>query len=86
MKIEITDYNVDDPDQGYYVVGVDAEQRGETYYDEKYPYLTAWCLQTFGPEDFWGSDPVSGWKRMGNQYYFTKEEMRTIFLLICTEF
>ena len=81
MKIEVEDFNIDDPNQCYYVVGVDAECTGETYYDEQHPDLSKWCLQTFGAEDFWGSNPVTGWKRLGNKYYFTKAEMRSVFLL-----
>lgn len=43
--------------------------------------LEDWCESVFGEQDIWGSEPVSGWKRMRNTFYFTREELRDMFVL-----
>lgn len=40
-----------------------------------------WCEQTFGASDLWGEEPVNGWKRMRNKYFFTEEKKREWFVL-----
>ena len=81
MNIDIEDFNIEDPDQGYYVAAINEETSNQNYWDELYPEITAWLVETFGDEDFWGSEPVNGWKRMANKYYFTTEDKRNLFLL-----
>ena len=46
-----------------------------------YPHIDQWCEEIFGPQDIWGGDPITGWKRMYSRYYFTKEEMLSAFIL-----
>ena len=46
-----------------------------------YTEIDDWCTRTFGPQDMWGEEPVSGWKKMRNKYYFTKDSQRAFFIL-----
>jgi hypothetical protein len=46
-----------------------------------YPEIDTWCGETFGDQDYWGEDPVTGWKRMRNKYYFTDDRKLTLFVL-----
>lgn len=41
----------------------------------------AWCEQVFGASDLWGEEPVNGWKRMRNKYFFTEEKQCEWFML-----
>lgn len=57
-------------------------------YDKTDPYchipmapIEDWCEDVFGEQDIWGSDPVTGWKRMRNVFYFTQESARDMFVL-----
>ena len=43
--------------------------------------IDKWCADSFGEQDVWGSDPVNGWKRLRNKYFFTKEDMCSMFML-----
>jgi hypothetical protein len=61
---------------GYFVAQVTLDVN-EVYLDD----VDAWCEQTFGPQDVWGSAPVTGWKRMFWKYCFTDEEMLSMFVL-----
>jgi hypothetical protein len=45
------------------------------------PRIDEWCEQTFGAQDIWGEDPVTGWKRMRNKYFFTDEAKLNWFIL-----
>jgi hypothetical protein len=53
----------------------------DTWYHDEYLDVDAWCEQTFGPQDIWGSEPVSGWKRMRNRYYFVDENKLSWFMV-----
>ena len=46
-----------------------------------FPEIEDWCTDSFGDQDIWGENPISGWKRMINRYFFTKEDMCSIFIL-----
>ena len=46
-----------------------------------FPEIYTWCNATFGKEDMWGAQPITGWKRMRNTYFFTSEEMMCMFKL-----
>jgi len=48
---------------------------------EWYPEIDEWCENTFGPQDFWGEEPVNGWKRMRNKYVFTYKDQLTCFVI-----
>lgn len=51
------------------------------WYHHHYKDTDDWCEKTFGPGDIWGEEPVTGWKRMRNKYFFTKESLRSWFVL-----
>lgn len=40
-----------------------------------------WCTESFGDSDIWGTEPVTGWKRMRNKYYFTEEKQLNWFVI-----
>jgi hypothetical protein len=44
-----------------------------TWGKDWYPDIDRWCEETFGVSDIWGENPVNGWKRMRNKYFFTDE-------------
>jgi hypothetical protein len=46
-----------------------------------YPDIDTWCGETFGAGDLWGENPVNGWKRMRNKYFFTDEAKLALFVL-----
>lgn len=46
-----------------------------------FPEIDEWCENTFGPQDLWGEEPVSGWKRMRTKYVFVKEDQLSWFLI-----
>lgn len=48
---------------------------------EWFPEIDKWCNDSFGKQDMWGADPESGWKRMRNKYFFTAQDMCTMFVL-----
>lgn len=80
MKLEIVDY-VNGP---YRIVELEEPEWVSSinpwhHYD--YKDVNAWCEQTFGPQDAWGAEPVSGWKSMRNRYYFVGEDKLNWFLL-----
>ena len=51
-----------------------------TWGEDWYPDIDAWCEETFGASDIWGENPVSGWKRMTNKYFFTDPAKRDWFI------
>ena len=65
----------------HYVAELRDYTDAETRYGDTHPKITEWCTQTFGTEDCWGADPISGWKRMTNRYYFTDEQNLELFVL-----
>lgn len=68
MKLEI----VETHGSGYYIVELE-EPKGDgcsPWYHDEYLDVDIWCEQTYGPQDVWGSEIVSGWKRMSNRYFF----------------
>ena len=50
-------------------------------YDHSFQDVDAWCTATFGEQDLWGEDPVTGWKRMRNTYYFTDKSKKDWFVV-----
>lgn len=80
MKIEISDLN--GGNGGYYIAELE-EPEGEVniWGHGWYPEIDEWCTLTLGEEDYWGADPVNGWKRMRNKYYFTDKEKLSWFVI-----
>ncbi len=48
---------------------------------EWYPDIADWCERTFGHQDLWGEEPVTGWKRMRTKYCFVEKDKLTLFLI-----
>jgi hypothetical protein len=48
---------------------------------EWFSEIDQWCNDSFGEQDVWGQNPVSGWKRMRHKYFFTKEDMCSMFMI-----
>ena len=46
-----------------------------------FPEIDQWCIDSFGEQDIWGEEPVNGWKRMRNKWYFIDESMLSMFML-----
>lgn len=46
-----------------------------------YPDIDAWCEEAFGPGDLWGEEPVTGWKRMRNKFFFVSNDELALFVL-----
>lgn len=72
MDYHIAELTEPDPDVNYNV---------DLFGDTWYPDVDKWCEQTFGPTDIWGENPVNGWKRMQNKYFFTSESLLNMFVL-----
>lgn len=69
---------------GYYIAELDElevidpiDAWGHQWYTE----ADAWCNESFGYSDLWGEEPVNGWKRMRNKYFFISKEERALFVL-----
>lgn len=69
---------------GYHIAELDEKEVtdpidnwGHTWY----PEADQWCTKTFGETDLWGENPVNGWKRMRNKYFFSEEKLLTLFVL-----
>jgi hypothetical protein len=73
-----------DPGMEYFILELDDENifdDSDKWGHDLYPEQIEWCRVTYGSEDFWGEPVVNGWKRMRNKFYFTKEDMRSLFIL-----
>jgi hypothetical protein len=70
---------------GYYIAEVEEPSPGiiakEPYGLNWYHEIDTWCGETFGAGDLWGENPVNGWKRMRNKYFFTDEGKLNLFVL-----
>jgi hypothetical protein len=80
MKLEIVETLGD----GYHIVELEEpEWVNDTnlWYHDHYKEVDAWCEQTLGAQDIWGSEPVTGWKRMRNRYYFVDKGKLSWFVL-----
>jgi hypothetical protein len=78
MNIQ-TEYNA-----GYYIAELDAPEWHpglNPWGGDWYPDIDIWCIQTFGKSDLWGEEPVTGWKRMQNKFFFTEENKLMLFVL-----
>ena len=53
----------------------------DPWFINEYQDTDKWCEETFGAQDLWGQEPVTGWKRMRNRYYFVSESSRELFVL-----
>ena len=68
---------------GYYIAELDEPEDevldiwGHSWFSE----CDEWCAKTFGKSDLWGEEPVNGWKRMRNKYFFTEEKNLSWFVL-----
>jgi hypothetical protein len=62
---------------GYYIAELvypnPTEVADDPYGLDWYPDIDEWCEGTFGESDGWGEEPLNGWKRMRNRYFFTDE-------------
>ena len=79
MKLEIVETLGGD----YQIVELEdpIDKGQDLWYFDEYKDVDDWCQQTFGPQDIWGRDIVSGWKRMRNKYYFVGEDKLNWFVL-----
>ena len=80
MKLEIVETLGD----GYHIIDVEEPEwirDINPWYHYDYKEVDAWCEQTFGSQDVWGSKPVTGWKRMRNRYYFVDKGKLRWFVL-----
>ena len=79
MKLEIGKVYGGD----YYTVDLEesANVDCDPWYRYEYRDVDDWCEQTFGPQDIWGAEPVSGWKRMRNRYFFGGKDKLNLFVL-----
>ena len=77
MNIE-TYYNA-----GYYVAEFDEPEDGiiDVWGYSWFQEGDEWSEQIFGASDVWGEEPVIGWKRMRNKYFFTEEKQLSWFAL-----
>ena len=75
MSIEIKNSD------GYYIAVLPEPVVYDPWGRQWFPEVDKWCTETFGATDSWGKDPVSGWKRIRNQYFFTDESKRTWFIV-----
>ena len=79
MKITI-----ESPVANYFILEIvitDAMVAEDPWLVKQFPDIDQWCTDSFGEEDIWGEEPVNGWKRMRNKYFFTKEDMCSMFML-----
>lgn len=53
---------------------------GDPWFFTEFKDTDRWCEDTFGVQDLWGEEPVTGWKRMRNLYFFVDEEQLTWFI------
>jgi hypothetical protein len=59
---------------GYYIAELEEPAPVYGHWGQDwYPEVDQWCEGTFGPSDLWGENPVNGWKRMRNKYFFIDE-------------
>lgn len=80
MRIELL--NPDNGGAGYYVAQLEEPETTVVPWGwDWYPDIDIWCETTFGQEDLWGQEPLSGWKRMRNKYFFVEENQLTCFIL-----
>lgn len=80
MKIEI--HKSDSTGLGYYAAELEeVDNSYDIWGIDWYPDIDQWCKDTFGQQDFWGEEPVTGWKRMRNKYFFVKEDQLAWFLI-----
>jgi hypothetical protein len=78
MELSVLDYVISD----YHIVQILKEcDPDDLWYLKSFHDVDEWCSDTFGPQDIWGSDPTSGWKRMRNNYYFLDKQDLMIFVL-----
>jgi hypothetical protein len=67
---------------GYYTAELEEPTIQEDIWGVKwFPEIDKWCEETFGPQDLWGEEPVNGWKRMRNKYFFVDDSQLTWFLI-----
>lgn len=69
---------------GYYTAELDEPKwtpRMNLWGQDWFPDIDQWCEDVFGKGDLWGEEPVNGWKRMRNKYFFTDETKLEWFVL-----
>jgi hypothetical protein len=66
---------------GYYVAELEEPHPALPWGQDWYPEIDQWCNETFGSEDLWGENPVNGWKRMRDKYFFIDEAKLSWFVL-----
>jgi len=79
MKLEI----IEKQGGNYHIVELEepVDNSQDLWYFDEYKDTDLWCEQTFGPQDIWGRDIITGWKRMRNRYYFVGEDKLNWFVL-----
>lgn len=68
---------------GYYIAEFDEPDNIilDVWGHSWFPEGNEWCTKTFGESDVWGAEPVNGWKRMRNKYFFTEQKKLNWFVL-----
>jgi len=67
---------------GYYVAELEELDTPDDIWGiHWYTDIDKWCESTFGQQDIWGEEPVTGWKRIRNKYVFVKEDQLSWFLI-----
>lgn len=81
MKIRTSDLN--GGNGGYYIAEIEEPDNpgNDIWGQEWYPDIDKWCAETFGAQDFWGIEPVTGWKRMRNKYFFDHQDKLSWFVI-----
>mgnify|MGYP003352725831 CR=1 FL=1 len=78
MNLEIGDHW----DEFYYTVEIMEDHLpDDPWYHRSFPNVDTWCAETFGDQDRWGDEPVTGWKRMRNTYFFTEKSKMDWFVV-----
>lgn len=80
MKIEV--HKPEDTGAGYHVAELEEpDDISDLWGFNWFPEIDDWCESTFGQQDLWGEQPVSGWKRMRAKYFFTDSSKLSWFLI-----
>ena len=69
---------------GYYIAELDEQEVTDpidNWGHSWYPEADSWCEHTFGSSDLWGEEPLNGWKRMHNRYFFVDQAKLNWFVL-----
>ena len=79
MRLEIVETFGGD----YHIVELEdpIDNSQDLWYFDDYTDIDEWCERTFGPQDIWGQEIVTGWKRMRNRYFFVGKDKFNWFVM-----